>query len=217
MKLHDKLSIKVPFLNKKYETGFQKRFVAQFPFRALVRKAPRNEITVAITPTQIQEQIPNSELNLITVDARPYTAIITDECWPVFYTEAGRVKLVRVLETPYKNEEHFGEKSFGLQFHVQEESDYTVEVEDQSQRMPFWTQFQTPAAWFNFGFLQAPSMKYEKRVLTLNMPQSQTKTFAVVLGGQWWWTLENFNMNIPTEIRQEPIREDAMENGMSLI
>jgi len=74
--MHDKLSVKVPFLNKKYETGLQNHMVAQFPFRALVRKAPRNQITIAITPTHIHEQTPNSELNLITVHRVPYTAVI---------------------------------------------------------------------------------------------------------------------------------------------
>src|ERR1700685_2577119 len=102
--MHDKLSVKVPFLNKKFETGLQKHFVAQFPLRALIRKAPRNQIVVAITPSRIHEQTPNSEINLITVHTKPYTAVIVDECWPVFHAEAGRMKLVRVLETPYKNE-----------------------------------------------------------------------------------------------------------------
>jgi len=116
---------------------------------------------------------------------------VPDECWPITHTEAGRVKAVRVMETPYMNERRYGEQSLGLSLHLQEESDYTIEAEGQSQWMHFWTRFHTPSAWFNLGWLGAPSTRWAKRSLKLDMAQSQTKTIAVVVGGNWWWTRKN--------------------------
>ena len=127
------------------------------------------------------------------------------------------MKLVRVLETPYKNERRFGENRFGLSFQVQEESDYTVEAEGQSQWIHFWTRFHTPSAWFNLGWLGAPSMKYVKRSLTLDMAQSQTKTFAIVLGGKWFWNPKNVNMEMMTETTEDEINEERTGNGEEFV
>lgn len=185
-KAHDKLSFKVPFLNKKYQTGFQNHVVVEFPFRALIRRAPRGQFMVAITPTHITEgRTPNEELNLITYHQKPYTTIITDDCWPTNHKEGGEVKIVHAQETPYVSDRRFGEKHIGFSFRVEEHTEFKIQKETTSGWMHFWTRFHSPAGWFNLGWLGSPSVRLSKRKLTLDMSQSETKTLAFVFGGNF--------------------------------
>jgi hypothetical protein len=186
-KVHDKLSIKAPFLNKKYVTGLKNHFVAQFPLRALLRKAPRHQIIVEVTPVHMHEQTPNSEINLIAVHRVPYTAIVTDECFPVFHREGAQVKTVRVVETPYKNERRYGEHKLGLSVHIKEESDFPVEAEGYNQWIHYFKRFHHARTFLNLGWLGAPSTRWTKRSISIDMAQSQTKTVAFVIGGNFPW------------------------------
>jgi hypothetical protein len=203
-KAHDKLSFKVPFLNKKYQTGLQNHVVAGMPFRALIRWAPRGQVVVAVTPTHIAEgRTPNEELNLITFHQKPYTVIITDDCWPTTHKEGGEIKIVHALETPYKNDRRFGEKQLGFSLRLQEETEYKVQRETRSAWVHFWTRFHSPAGWFNLGWLHAPTVRLSKRKLTLDMAQSETKTLTFVFGGKLKY---NNNMNdMPMEHEAERV------------
>jgi hypothetical protein len=184
-KAHDKLSFKAPFLIKKYQTGLQNHVVAEMPFRALIRRAPRGQFVVAVTPTHIGEgRTPNEELNLVTFHQKPYTVIITDDCWPTTHKEGGEIKIVHALETPYKKDRRFGDKQVGLSLRLQEETEYRVQRETRSEWIHFWTRFHSPAGLFNLGWLGAPTVHLSKRKLTLDMAQSQTKTLTFVFGGK---------------------------------
>jgi hypothetical protein len=198
-KIHDKLSIKAPFLNKKYVTGLQKHFVAQFPLRALLRKAPRDQIILEITPTHLHEDTPTSEIRLFTFHRVPYTAIVTDECFPIFHREGAQVKVARVVETPYNNERRFGEHRFGLSLHVKEESDFQVEAEGHNQWINYLTKFHNVRTLMNMGWLGAQSTRWAKRTLSIDMAKSQTKTLAFVVGGNWEWN----NKDVMDKARME--------------
>lgn len=72
-KVTKKVAVKVPYLGKKYEAGFQRHVVVDAPFRATIRAASKRPITVAITPTQDISGPAGGKIELVTYHQRPYT------------------------------------------------------------------------------------------------------------------------------------------------
>jgi len=180
-KTHEKLSFKVPFVGKKYQTGFQRHVVAEFPFRALVRVAPRGQVEVAVTPAHLKtEEL--RDINLVTFHQKPYTVIVTDSCWPTTHKEGGLMKIVHVVETPYKKERLFGEKTLGLNFKLESETEYRVQNEGKSAWMHYFNRFHSLNSMFNLNWMGEPSLHLAKRQLSLDMSQSETKTLVFVFG-----------------------------------
>jgi hypothetical protein len=183
-KTHEKLSFKAPFTGKKYQAGVQRHLVVEAPFRALVRKAPRGQVVVAITPTQLTNGSPTGKIDLVTYHQRPYTIIVTDEFWPTSHKEGGTMSIVHAVETPYKNEQEFGQKELGLNFIVQEESEYRTQTEGQAGWAKFWKRFHTPGCYFNLGYLGAEEFRPIERTVSLDVSKSDTKTIAFVVGAK---------------------------------
>jgi hypothetical protein len=183
-KTHGKVSFKAPFTGKKYQAGVQRHMVVEAPFRALVRKAPRGQIVVAITPSQLTNGSPTGKIDIVTFHQRPYTAIINDELWPTSHKEGGSMSIVHAVETPYKNEREFGEKALGMNFILQEESEYRSQNEGSSGWVKFWKRFHSPTCFFNVGWLGAPQVRPVERIVSLDVSKSDTKTIAIILGAK---------------------------------
>jgi len=218
MKAHHKLSVKVPFLNKKYETGFDKHIMVQFPSRIMISRTVAGDISLAITPVHLKgEEVPTGELNLITFHQRPYTMIVTDECWPTYHNNAGELKLVRAIETPYKNDRHVGEKLMGMSFRIVEETDYRMEKEGKSSWIHFFRTFKNPTSLFNLGFLGAPTTRFSNRVLNIDLDRSHTKTLVLVLGAKYLQYNKQQIIDIETEISSEETFGDRKTKSLTWV
>lgn len=180
-KTHEKLSFKVPFLTKKYQTGFQRHVVSEFPFRALIRVAPRGQVEVAVTPAHLKQQ-ELRDINLVTFHQKPYTAIITDSCWPVTHKEGGLMKIVHTVETPYKKQFLFGKNTLGLAFNLESETEYHIQKEGKAAWYNYFNRFHSLTSFLNLNWMGEPSLHLAKRQLSLDMSQSETKTFVFVFG-----------------------------------
>jgi hypothetical protein len=190
-KIHQKLSFKAPFTGKKYQAGVQRHMVVEAPFRALVRKAPRGQVVVAITPSQLTNGNPSGKIDIVTYHQRPYTAIITDEFWPTCHKEGGAMTVVHAVETPYKNQREFGQKALGMNFILQEETEYRTQNEGPSGWVKFWKQFHSPTCFFSVGWMGAAQIRPAERVLSLDVSKSETKTLAIVIGAKTHRNAEN--------------------------
>lgn len=180
-KTHEKLSFKVPFVGKKYQTGFQRHVVSEFPFRALVRLAPRGQVEVAVTPAHLKRDELH-QINLVTFHQKPYTVIVTDSLWPTAHKEGGVMKIVKAVETPYKKELTFGKKTLGLAFKLESETHYKIQNEGKSAWMEYLNRFHSLTSLLNLNWMGEPSLRLSKRQLTLDMTESETKTFVFVFG-----------------------------------
>jgi hypothetical protein len=183
-KTHGKISFKAPFTGKKYQAGVQRHMVVEAPFRALVRKAPRGQVVVAITPSQLTNGSPSGKIDLITFHQRPYTAIINDEFWPTSHKEGGSMVIVHAVETPFKNEREFGQKALGMNFILKEETEYRTQNEGSSGWVKFWKRFHSPTCFFNVGWLGAPQIRPVERKVQLDVSKSETKTLAIIVGAK---------------------------------
>jgi len=183
-KMHHKVSFKVPFLLKKYQSGVQQHMVMEFPFRTLIGRGERGQYILALTPTHLHETTPSTELNLITFHCKPYTAIVKDSLWPIHKTEGAEIKMIHTLETPIKLDHRVGEKVLGWSLHMETESEYKEETESLSAWMRFVKGFKTPTGLLNLGYLGQPMVRRCIRKLTLDMTKSETKTLVIVLGGK---------------------------------
>lgn len=210
-KTHEKLSFKVPFLNKKYQTGFQRHVVAEFPFRALVRVAPRGQIEVAVTPAHLKQQ-EHRDINLVTFHQKPYTAIITDSCWPTTHKEGGLMKIVHTLETPTKRQHLLGKNTLGLSFNLESETEYRIENEGKGAWYNYFNRFHSWTSLFNLNWMGEPSLHLSKRQLSLDMSQSETKTFVFVFGRERQMT----HNKMEKDSEEKHSEEDKTEKNVRL-
>lgn len=183
-KTHGKISFKAPFTGKKYQAGVQRHMVVEAPFRALVRKAPRGQVVVAITPSQLTNGAPGGKIDLLTFHQRPYTAIVNDEFWPTSHKEGGQMVIVHAVETPYKNEQVFGQQAAGMHLVLQEETEYRSQNEGPSGWVKFWKRFHSPTCYFNVGWLGAEQVRPVQRIVSLDVAKSETKTLAIIVGAK---------------------------------
>lgn len=188
-KSHARLAYKAPFVGKQYQSGIQRHIVVEAPLRAAVRLAPQGQLVIAITPAQLEKGNPSGEIDLVTYHQHPYTIIISDNLWPVSHKEGGKMELIRTnptetQQTPYKNQQTFGEELFGLSFRLDEESDYRDESEGISQWARLWKSFHSPGCLFNLGWMGSKDIRFVERKLTLDIQKSQTKTLALIVGGK---------------------------------
>jgi len=116
--------------------------------------------------------------------SQPYTAIITDECWPTVHKEGGKMEIVHAVEEPYKNSQVFEgvQKALGLHVQLEEETEYHDQNETPSGWTRFFKRFHTPGCYFNVGWLGAENVRYVERKLTLDVSKSDTKTFGFAVG-----------------------------------
>jgi len=205
-KMHHKVSFKVPFVHKKYQSGVEQHMVMEFPFRTLIGRGDRGQYIFALTPTHLHETTPTTELNLITFHCKPYTAIVKDSLWPIHKTEGAELKMIHSVETPIKMDHHVGEKVLGLSLRFETESEYKEETESLSSWMRFVKSFKTPTGLLNLGYLGQPMVRRCLRKITLDMSKSETKTLVFVLGGK-----KNVEMRENLEDIELMTRKDSSE------
>lgn len=186
-KMHHKVSFKVPFLVKKYQSGIQQHLVTELPFRTLIGRGEHGEYTFAITPTHLHETTtPNTELHFITHHQKPYTAIVKDSLCPIHKTECCELKMIRTMETPIKMKNCIGEKTIGLPICIDTETEYR-EDKDLTIINRWWNmlrEWKTPMGFLNLGYIGHPLVKHSIHKCTIDMSKSETKTLVWVLGGK---------------------------------
>jgi hypothetical protein len=205
IKTHARLSFKVPFTGKKYQAGVQRHFVAEVPFRALVRRAPSGQVVVAVSPSQLTKGVPSGPIPVATFHQKPYTAIITDSLWPTSHKEGGQMTIVHVTQEgqeqdqgqgqnqnqnrdqsqkQFKRQSNFGQRSFGFNFQSEEISEYSQQAERSSGWIKFWQRFHSPSCFFQLGWLGGQNVRYAERSLSLDVANSETKTIVFVVAGK---------------------------------
>jgi hypothetical protein len=186
-KIHRKLSFKVPFTGKSYQTGVQRHIVVEAPFSAVARKAPQGQIQLALTPAHLSAGAPTGTINLVTYHQIPYTAIISDEFYPINHQQGGKMQIVHANQDPkdnYERREQFGEKSLGLVFQLNEKSEFPEQQETLSGWSKFIRKFHTVNCAFNAAWLGSPSIRFVKREFILDLDKSQTKTLVLLLAAR---------------------------------
>jgi len=185
-KSHYKLVYKVPFTGHAYAAGVMQHTVIELPHRMVARWAPRGQVVFAISPAPLVAGTPAGEIDFLTYHQRPYTAIITDSCWPVNHREGGKMEIVHDTsdDEPYKNMEEFEylQKNAGLAIKMEEVSEYRDQSETASGWVRFFKRFHTAGCWFNVGFLGGETIRFSERKWTIDVSKSETKTLGFAVG-----------------------------------
>jgi hypothetical protein len=102
--------------------------------------------------------------------------------------------MVHATETPYKNEQQYGEEALGMSFKLQEETEYESQAEGPSGWVRFWKRFHSPTCFFNVGWLGVERVVPAQRIVTLDVSQSETKTLALIFGAKTQQNAEYQNL-----------------------
>ncbi|ODM89521.1 Vitellogenin [Orchesella cincta] len=183
-KRHAKVSLKIPYIQKKIEAGLQTHVVVQAPFRVSYRQRSDEPIVFAITPAaNINGTEPTGKIELLTFHRKPYVAIITDELYPTVSTQGGQMTIIRTIEPPTVSERHYPDV-LGFAVSSKEVSDFRPENESPSAWSRFLALFKTPETFANFGSYGGQRVKYADRRVVLNVDASTSKTLLIVVAAR---------------------------------
>jgi hypothetical protein len=119
-----RLTIKVPYVQKYYQTGYERNIALELPVKFVAQKSHRDVLQVALTLTHIENHSqPQGKIRLFSYDQIPYNAIIQDPWTTSVAQRYESFDTVRTGRRPEQEKIRVGREELGYKFIYEDEAD----------------------------------------------------------------------------------------------